>query len=97
MGGDQYECNFMLTIIYFQVCMNIVYFEISVYISPTPTLQTHNKLQYLGSVISVKSMYVLWDLKSHKSYYQWLLAYHYGQPPSTLGLSNIGLGLNLDG
>ena len=29
--------------------------------------------------------------------YQWLLAYHYGQPPSTLGLSNISLGLYLDG
>ena len=28
---------------------------------------------------------------------QWLLAYHYGQPPSKLGLSNIGLGLYLDG
>ena len=24
---------------------------------------------------------------------QWLLAYHYCHPPSTLGLSNIGLGL----
>ena len=23
---------------------------------------------------------------------RWLLAYHYGQPPGTLGLSNIGLG-----
>ena len=30
-------------------------------------------------------------------YYQWLLAYYYSQPPSTLGLSNIGLGLYLDG
>ena len=28
---------------------------------------------------------------------QWLLAYYYRQPPSTLGLSNIGLGLYLDG
>ena len=28
---------------------------------------------------------------------QWLLAYHYGQPPSTLWVSNIGLGLYLEG
>ena len=28
---------------------------------------------------------------------QWLLAYHYCHPPCTLGLSNIGLGLYLDG
>ena len=27
----------------------------------------------------------------------WLLAYHYSQPPSALGLSNIGLGSYLDG
>ena len=37
----------------------------------------------------------------HKQYIgghsQWLLANHYGQPPSTLRLSNIGLGLYLDG
>ena len=36
------------------------------------------------------TMIIIW-------YFQWLLAYYYSQTHSALGLSNIGLGLYLDG
>ena len=48
-----------------------------------PTLQ-HNKMDDSFHIIS-------------KALIQWLLAYCYSQLSGTLGLSNIGLGLYLDG